>query len=1230
MRLASRRAAAVLLAAAFLLPPLAAAAPPGAPSFAPVGGLRSPDPAQLADDAPDRPVAAPAAVRAALAAPVNWTVLVYMVADNGLESFAIQDLNEMEAVAASAGVHIVVEVDRSAANDASNGNWNETRRYLISHDGDTTAIASPMLASLGELDMGDPQTLADFLAWGVDTYPAQHTLVVLWDHGFGWANGFGEDESDNDHLSLAELHAALAAGAAHLGRPFDILAFDACLMQSVEVAYELAWLGDYLVAAQDREPAAGWPYDAMLAPLAADPSLSPEDLAGALVDGYLSAYGLQGETMMAATRSSSVRTALADALSALASEIAAVVDDPQTAPAGSPEEALWAARAGSPGMYTGEAFDLGEFTRLLSEDARLPSSLRAAASLAREALNTSIVAEGHSVYYAAWSGVAIHLPSVTVSGRYLSTDFARDSYWDEALAAMLSGVRAGGARPSLQVLSPAPGASIARRFGASLSATAGAGEPLRIQAKAGWAPYVDLVSDDAPVAYAGVLDAGVDAGPVVLEFRAVSGVGIPSPTIERRVTVEAPPVTFATPLSELSLAVNRTRTAPLTLIPRAPFQSFDIGWLGLPSDISGAGTTGLVNLPGGAPQPFNITLDLACGPTAAEGTFNATLFVRASSAPSLVAYLDLRLVVTRPLPDLAVAALRLSDDLPLPAEVVEATTQIANLGFEDVADARVTAIFTDAQGNATELANFTTGLLAPGAALPLSVNFTAERGTQRLTVRADIEPAGPEELTLGNNLVLSTITVVNFSVAVVGPLSDARVALGPSPTPVAFQISNRGTEADTYDLAVVNLTNVTWQVGLPTTAIPLSGRTSSPLSVDVLLPLAAQGGDGASFELWATSRADGAVAAFALASVVVEETYNATVRASQGDVSLAPRGSANVTVTVQNTGNGRESYSVVVEGGDPKLGTQLDASSLTLAPGQGGSSHLTLTDNGLLSADRPYSVEAVAISVSTGVRFAAIINVHVGAAPALTVVSLEQNVDAAANGSALFHARVSNVGNTNAIATVAASGTVPGLRLDLPVDAFLLEPGGSATLNGSISFASPPDAGNYAIALTAADTLSGVNASGQFELAIVQTHDLRATLAVAAAEGPRTLVRTLVIENHGNTPENVTLVLGYVPVGTRLEVDPAGDTFVVGPGQSLTLTLRIFGPADVSASGQIEVVLKSQGGTVTLPVQVSYDFAPPPPAPILEWALVAGAAGVAIVGWVFATRKRAPPVPPMP
>ncbi|MBD3255173.1 MAG: hypothetical protein GF383_08765, partial [Candidatus Lokiarchaeota archaeon] len=88
----------------------------------------------------------------------NWTIMVYVAADNNLESAGIEDLNEMESVQLPEGVELVTLFDRALGYTAVDGDWTTTRRYNITYDEDKDHINSEY-QDLGELNMADPETL---------------------------------------------------------------------------------------------------------------------------------------------------------------------------------------------------------------------------------------------------------------------------------------------------------------------------------------------------------------------------------------------------------------------------------------------------------------------------------------------------------------------------------------------------------------------------------------------------------------------------------------------------------------------------------------------------------------------------------------------------------------------------------------------------------------------------------------------------------------------------------------------------------------------------------------------------------------------------------------------------------------------------------------------------------------------------------------------------------------
>jgi len=269
----------------------------------------------------------------------EWTVMVYLDADNNLESAGIDDINEMEMAGSSSDVNIVVQADRipysvlaannqGYADDTSNGNWTTTRRYYITQDFDPVQINSQLKSDLGELNMGDPQTLVDFASWAVTEYPAKKYLLVIWNHGGGFRSTnlakdiAWDDTNGEDKITMPELEYALSAINTQMGKNIDIVGMDACLMAMTEVVYQIKDYADILVASEENEPGDGWPYDTILDQLVVNPTVSPEQLATDIVDEYVFSYPYRSVTQSAIDLS--YMDTLTSQLSNLAS---AIMDD---------------------------------------------------------------------------------------------------------------------------------------------------------------------------------------------------------------------------------------------------------------------------------------------------------------------------------------------------------------------------------------------------------------------------------------------------------------------------------------------------------------------------------------------------------------------------------------------------------------------------------------------------------------------------------------------------------------------------------------------------------------------------------------------------------------------------------------------------------------------------------------------------------------------------------------
>ena len=102
--------------------------------------------------------------------------------------------------------------------------------------------------SQGVKDMGDPQTLTDFIKWGQDNYAADRYVLVLWDHGGGALADFGgyaagvvpKPDYFASRMTFSGIRKAISdAVGDDQARRFELIGFDACLMGTLEIAVAL-------------------------------------------------------------------------------------------------------------------------------------------------------------------------------------------------------------------------------------------------------------------------------------------------------------------------------------------------------------------------------------------------------------------------------------------------------------------------------------------------------------------------------------------------------------------------------------------------------------------------------------------------------------------------------------------------------------------------------------------------------------------------------------------------------------------------------------------------------------------------------------------------------------------------------------------------------------------------------------------------------------------------------
>jgi hypothetical protein len=360
----------------------------------------------------------------------EWTVMVFINGKNNLEGAGLEDINEMEVVGSGDGLNIVVELGQLSNNGM--------QRYLINKDTDTATIGSRLLSSASGVDMGDPASVRNFVLWAERRFPADKYMLILWDHGSGWikgnpvqsgaeSKGVSDDWVTGHNIDTPQL-GRLMRDIEAAGARVDLLAFDACLMQMAEVAYEMKDSKvAFIAAAEEIEPGDGYEYDKWLAPLAARPGMSPRDLGVTVAREYLKVYpdGFQGIGLTYSVLEVAKMRELGVKMDALARAAMTAGD----------KEAVLSARAAAARYSDEDNKDLRSFSRLLASGSSKEAVKAAAADLDSflrrgagpvvfSGVSANMVTDSH--------GVAAYIPenSAQIAG-YGELKLSADTQWDE-------------------------------------------------------------------------------------------------------------------------------------------------------------------------------------------------------------------------------------------------------------------------------------------------------------------------------------------------------------------------------------------------------------------------------------------------------------------------------------------------------------------------------------------------------------------------------------------------------------------------------------------------------------------------------------------------------------------------------------------------------------------------------------------------------------------------------
>jgi hypothetical protein len=412
----------------------------------------------------------------------KWTILTYIAAHNDLQFFGKRSYDEIIAVGST------TEVVHGVLFDWPDG----AARYIVGSPGHVQRQEQ-----LGNYDAGDPDRLIETARWVFNQYPAEHYGLVLWSHGSGWqpheieqiakqARGDNAvdrkesteraaapgsmalfrstlktivskekaaeraicfDDGSGHSLDTLELGRATGEVADSIGQKVDFIGMDACLMATLEVAYQLRNSVRYLVASEELVPGHSWPYDLIFGELREKPGQSGAELACAAVEKYTKFYTENppsaGDVTTVALDLGQIDF-LTNKLNDLASALLSDLDQQADMFWKVQQEAMQTESRKNkrrPNKFDYHLWDIGSLAAGLAEQTT-SEAIKKSASAVVQALrpgNTAVLSEGHrGDWFSGIGGLSIYLvPPLKqrVSPYYSDLSLSRDTKWLNLLRA---------------------------------------------------------------------------------------------------------------------------------------------------------------------------------------------------------------------------------------------------------------------------------------------------------------------------------------------------------------------------------------------------------------------------------------------------------------------------------------------------------------------------------------------------------------------------------------------------------------------------------------------------------------------------------------------------------------------------------------------------------------------------------------------------------------------------
>jgi len=367
--------------------------------------------------------------------------MMFVANDNNLGQFTAAKLEEIETVGSTLSSDVIVQFDTRGPSLIRRFRFSKRRRFRLRK-------------LQRETNTGDKRTLIKFLNLTLEDFHPRRPMLVISNHGSGveiagdeftrrpiFHNAAGSpqapaqpvdtgkppDLGSADALDNIELKAALTAVTRKHG-PLDLLVFDACLMSTLEIAYQLRRNTRFMVASQSNIPVPGCRFAPTLE-FMRDDTLPTGEIARALVKHNVPDLVFDEYSSMAALN--------LDHADEVAQAVSTLAEALMNAPADQ-ADAITLAHLSALAFLDSETVDLFDFCQRLEELVEDDDVIDAAADV-QEAIDAFVIEvnpQGAVVEGA--RGVSITFPRRNfISDAYRQLDFARETSWVEFLESYL-------------------------------------------------------------------------------------------------------------------------------------------------------------------------------------------------------------------------------------------------------------------------------------------------------------------------------------------------------------------------------------------------------------------------------------------------------------------------------------------------------------------------------------------------------------------------------------------------------------------------------------------------------------------------------------------------------------------------------------------------------------------------------------------------------------------------